>query len=519
MPASPRDDTDHPVPPAGRIAFVGAGPGAHDLLTLRAVECLRRADVVVHDALVPAGLLDAVGTRAERIAAPRGDDVEPGAAIGRLLVAQAAAGRFVVRLKGGDPTVFARLAEELEPVRQAGIPVEFVPGVTAALAAASAAGVPLTNRSGASSLTIVTGRGADDREEACDFARLAALPGTIVVYMGVEQAPQWARALVAAGRPADTPVAVVSRCSWPDERVASSTLGGLAADVAVHGWRSPAALIVGAAARPACGPLAGRTVLVTRPEGQGGDLAALVRAAGGASLHVPLVHIGPPVSWGPLDEALARADGFDWIVFASANGARACAARLRAAGRDARAFGTARLAAIGPATRRELEACGLAVDLEPDTFSSEGLVAALAGMPAGGRFLLVRADRGRDVLRRELEARGHHVDEVAAYSSRAVESLPPETVAEMDRAGIDWITLTSPAIATAAVRLFGTRLGRWRIASISPITSAALEATGFRPDTEAARATAASLVDAIAAHEAGRSAGDAPPAESAQSAG
>ncbi len=504
--------------PPGRIAFVGAGPGAADLLTLRAADCLRRADAIVYDALVPTALIDAVGTRAERIPVPRADDADPGASVGRMLVALAAAGRYVVRLKGGDPTVFARLTEELEPVRQAGIPCEFVPGVTAALAAASAAGVPLTTRSGASSLTIVTGHEADAKAEACDLARLAALPGTLVVYMGVEQAARWARALVAAGRDAGTPVTVVSRCSWPDERIASTTLGGLAADVALHGWQPPAAVIVGAAARPPLGPLAGRTVLVTRPEGQGDDMAARVRDAGGGCIHVPLVRIGPPDSWAPLDDAIARLDTYDWVVFASVNGVRGFTGRLRAAGRDARALGTARLAAIGPATRRELEAAGFVVDLEPQTSSSEGLAAAFATAAAGGRFLLVRADRGRDVLRRELETRGHHVDEVAAYASRPCD-LPPATLDEIDRAAVEWITVTSPAIATAAAQVFGDRLCRWRIASISPITSAALEAAGLRPTVEAVRATAESLVAGIVAWESARTARATPPAESAQSAG
>jgi uroporphyrinogen III methyltransferase/synthase len=519
MPAARADDVLSQSAPEGRIVFVGAGPGAADLLTLRAVDCLRGADVVVHDRLVPVALLDAVASRAERIPVPRADDADPGAATGRLLVALAAAGKSVVRLKGGDPTVFARLAEELEPVRQAGIPCEFVPGVTAALAAAAAAAVPLTSRSAASSLTIVTGHEAETKAEACDLARLAALPGTIAVYMGVEQAARWAQDLVAAGRPADTPVTVVSRCSWPDERIVASTLGGLAVDVARHGCQPPAVMLVGAAATAARGPLAGRTVLVTRPEGQGDEFAAGVRAAGGSCVSVPLVRIGPPDSWAPLDAAIAQADLVDWIVFASVNGVRGFLDRLRAAGRDARGLGTARIAAVGPATRRELEARGLVVDLEPTTFSSEGLAAALSGVPPGGRFLLVRADRGRDALKRELESRGHHVDEVAAYASRPEESLSPEALADVDRAGVDWITVTSPVIAAAAVRLFGERMRRWKIASISPLSSAALEAAGLRPTVEAQRATANAIIEAIVDHESRCQARGTPPAESAQPAG
>jgi uroporphyrinogen III methyltransferase/synthase len=488
----------------GHVSFVGAGPGAADLLTLRAAEALRAAEVVVHDRLVPAALLDALCPTAERIAVVRDDaaDGDPGETTGRLLVQLALAGRRVVRLKGGDPTVFARLAEELQPLRDAGVAVSMVPGVTAALAAAAAAAVPLTSRAAASSLTIVTGHEAEAKAAGLDFRSLATIPGTLVIYMGVEQAARWAQSLIEAGKPASTPVTVVSRCSWPTERIAAGTLADCAAGLDRAGWQSPAVVIVGAASRPATvGPLAGRRVLVTRPAGQGDELAALVRAAGGESVAVPVVGIADPPSWQPLDEAIGRADTYDWIVFASGNGVRSFAARLRAAGRDARALGTARLAAIGPATHRALDAVGLICDLTPADFRSEGLAAAFAALPPGGRFLLVRADKGRDLLRRELESHGHHVDEVVAYASRPLEAIDPATLAALD-AGVDWVTVTSSSIAESAVRLFGDRMRRWRIASISPITSAALERLGLRATVEAAEATAAGIVAAIGRWEA-----------------
>jgi uroporphyrinogen III methyltransferase/synthase len=190
--------------------------------------------------------------------------------------------------------------------------------------------------------------------------------------------------------------------------------------------------------------------------------------------------------------------------------------RLRQAGRDARALGTARLAAIGPATRRELDRAGLHVDLAPDTYSSEGLVAAFAGAPVGGRFLLVRADRGRDVLRMELLSRGHAVDEVAAYRTVPVDQIDPATLDAVDRAGVRWITITSSAIAEAAVRVFRGRLHRWQVASLSPITSAALHRAGIPVAVEAVEATAAGLVAAIIGGEAAGHAGIAPPVESPQ---
>lgn len=485
------------------VFFVGSGPGAADLLTVRAVECLRRADVVVHDRLVHAAVLAQVPAGTRRICIDRRDtsDPDPGATTGELLVDLAAAGRCVVRLKSGDPTVFARLAEELGPLKRAGVAVEIVPGVTAALAAAAAAALPLTSRDDASSLTFVTGHEARGKPEPIDLAPLAAVPGTLAVYMGLGQIASWSSRLIDAGRPGDTPVTLVSRCSWPDQRVEESTLAACAEDAALGDWRSPAILIVAGGSPPPAGPLAGRLVIVTRPEGQGAELCALVRAAGGRCRHLPVIRIGPPADPGPLVAALGRLDLFDWIVFASANGVEAFCDRLRTSGRDGRAFGTARLAAIGPATRRSLEAAGHVCDLMPGEYHSEGLLAAFRDLPAGGRFLLVRADRGRDVLRHGLEGAGHHVEEVVAYASEAVERLDSSEEAALASAVTPWLTVTSAAIAAAGVRLFGRWIRGWRIASLSPVTSAALRRFGLEPTVEAADATAAGLMAAIISHE------------------
>lgn len=349
----------------------------------------------------------------------------------------------------------------------------------------------------------MTGHEAGDKPTAIDFRTLASLPGTLAIYMGIEQMDRWSTALRGAGKPADTPVTIVSRCSWPDQRIVCSSLATCAVDATAAGLTPPAIAIVGEAAGPTprSGPLAGRRVLVTRPAGQGEDLAAAIRGAGGESICVPVVRLGPPPSWQPLDDALAAAGSYDWIVLSSANGVRGFVARLRAAGRDARWLGTARIAAIGTATRRELSAAGLACDLTPAEFCSEGLASAFADLPPGGRFLLVRADRGRDLLPRQLAADGHHVDEVAAYANQPLEVLDAATLEAVDAAGIDWVTVTSPSIAAAAARLFGDRMRRWQIASISPVTTAALAPLGLTPAAEAGQATMESLVAALAAAE------------------
>ncbi|MEN9667500.1 MAG: Uroporphyrinogen-III C-methyltransferase [Planctomycetota bacterium] len=490
------------IPDASRVWFVGAGPGHPDLLTLRGLELLRAADTIVHDALVPTLILDLAGPRTIRIPVPRhATDGDPGETTGRLLVELASTGGRIVRLKGGDPSVFGRLAEETAPLRAAGIGFGIVPGVTAVLAAAAAADVPLTSRAAASVLTIVTGHEAEEKTSRVDLEALAALSGTLAVYMGVARAARWAAALVAAGRSSATPVTIVSRCSWPDQRIATATLGTLAQAFTEHQWPAPAVIIVGDVVTPVApastGPLAGRRILLTRPSGQADELAAAISSLGGEPLHLPVVRIAPPDSWTALDGAIAEGGMFDWIVFASVNGVRAFVARLRAARRDARILGTARLAAIGSATAAALGEAGLACDLVPAAANSEGMVAALLPTLHAGRVLLVRAARGRDVMRRDLEAAGHEVVEVAAYATRPVETLGEGDVASLDAAPIDWVTITSGAIAEAAVRLFGERMRRWRIGSISPVTSRVLETLGFPPDCEAREASAAGLVEAI----------------------
>ena len=289
----------------GRVWFVGAGPGSWDLLTIRAAACLQTADLVVHDALVPPWLRDAIAPTAELVPVERETaDGDPGEATGRLLVRLAASGRTVVRLKGGDPAVFARLAEEIQPLRDAGIAYELVPGVTAALAAAAAAAAPLTSRATASSLTLVTGHEAGDKPNAVDFRTIASLPGTLAIYMGIEQMDRWSTALLEAGKPAETPVTIVSRCSWPDQRIITSTLARCAVDAAAAGLRPPAIAIVGAAAgsMQRTGPLAGRRVLV--------QPLSLAAAAVGADGIIVEVHPEPEAAICDGPQAL-RSEEFD----------------------------------------------------------------------------------------------------------------------------------------------------------------------------------------------------------------
>ncbi len=507
-----------------RVRFIGAGPGPVDLLTVRAMRAIEAADVVVHDLLVHASVLALVPSSARLVPVSRdsiavGEMGDAGLETGRALRDLASAGKNVVRLKGGDPTVFARLAEEMQPLREAGIDVEIVPGGTAAVAAAAAACIPLTSRTHASAVALVTGHQAGENG-GLDLGRLAAMPGTLVFYMGVERLEEWSLRLVAAGRRGDTPVAIVSQCGWQGERILLTTLADASEAASRHSMVSPAVAIVGevvgevvgesgrprddagplprAAAARLDRPLVGRRVVVTRPEGQADELAARLAALGAECLSVPAIRIEPPTSWEPMDAAIRDISAFDWVVFSSGNGVTAFVERLRTMGRDGRHLGTVRLAAVGAKTAAALAAAGFSCDLAPSTaYSAESLAGLLVNGPPSRRFLLVKADRGRDVLARRLAAAGHHVREVVAYRSIDVASIDPAVADSLARRPADWITLTSPAIASASIRLLGDRLAGVRIASLSPLTSEAIRAAGREPAVEAAAATAESLTAAI----------------------
>ena len=491
----------------GHVIFVGAGPGQPDLLTVRATRALEQANVVIYDQLVSPAVLNLIQPDAQKISLAEildgstGKDV--GQIIGKCLAQHATDSRNVVRLKGGDPTIFARLREEIEPLNKYSISFEIIPGITSATAAAAAAGTPLTSRNISSSLTIVTGHEAKEKQDTIDYDKLAIQEGTVVIYMGVDQVQHWSNALLKAGRAPDTPVTFVSRCSWPDQRIIETTLSSCAADIDVARLPSPAVAVIGET--PLCNPhhdddkrpLQGCRILVTRPAGQADSVIADVTQRGGEAMHLPLIEIVPATNTQELISAITEAWSFDWIVFTSANGVDHFCRQLRLLHRDPRALGTAQIAAIGPATASALENHGLVCDLIPDRWLSEGFVAAFNQDREKKRFLLIQAERGRDVLRKELIAAGHEVRQVAAYKSQPTTTDRRTTIRMIEQFPITWILLTSSFIAETAVSIFGNQLRSWKIASISPITSSTLIQLGYPATVEAREPTMESLLDSI----------------------
>jgi uroporphyrinogen III methyltransferase/synthase len=493
-----------------RVFLVGAGPGHPGLLTLRAVECLRQADLVLYDRLVPSRLLDYAPANAERICvtelAPY--HVERCPHINQTLLEAAQQGKRVVRLKGGDPLVFGRGGEEAEMLRAADIPFEIVPGVTAGLAAGAYAGIPLTHRLHASAVALVTGHeNTDKHESALDWALLAQFPGTLAIYMGMSHLPQIVQDLIKHGKAAATPAAAVFMASTGSQRTVEAVLADLPAAVNKAELKAPAIVLIGdvVGLRRQLAwfeqrPLFGKSVLVTRPKHQTGDVAQRLDELGAVVHLLPAVEIHEPADWAPVDRALERLGNFQWLVFTSANGVHAFVGRLRKTGKDLRALGGVRLAAIGPATADALRSYFLEPDLVPEEYDSESLAKALKDKVSGQRVLLPRADRGRDLLRAEL-AKLAEVTQVAVYSQTDV--LRAESLDRLSRGEIDYVLLTSSNIARAFAAALDPKsremiqTGRSGLISISPVTSATIRELALPVAAEAKEATTAGLVGAL----------------------
>jgi uroporphyrinogen III methyltransferase/synthase len=474
---------------AGTVYLVGAGPGDPGLLTVRALELLREADVVIHDRLVPPEALEVAGGELVYVGKEGGGEQVPQDETNRLLLAHARAGRTVVRLKGGDPFVFGRGGEEAEVLREAGIPYEVVPGVTAGVAAPAYAGVPVTQRGMASAVAFVTGHEDPAKPEtAIDWAALAGFPGTLVFYMGVRALPRIAERLVAEGRAAGEPVAVVERGTMPGQRTVLGTLSDIAERASEAGVRPPSITVVGPVA--ALGgelawledarPLSGVRVAVTRARAQASALAARLRGLGAEVVEAPAIRIEP------LEATVPDLAAYDLLCLTSPNGVE----RLFELVRDARALTGPTIAVIGPGTARALRAHGIEADVVPGRSVAESLVEAL---PPARRALIARAEEGRDVLSDALRKRGAEVDVLALYRTVAE---PLDEAAQRAALSADFATFTSASSVRFFAQAAGTLEGP-RLVSIGPATSEELRRHGAEPDLEAEVHTPDGLVEAL----------------------
>ncbi len=503
---------------AGVVYLVGAGPGDPGLVTVRALELVASADAVLHDRLIPPGLLDAARADAELVDVGK----RPGTAevsqeeIGSRLIDLARAGRSVVRLKGGDPFVFGRGGEEAEALASAGVPFEVVPGVTAGVAAPAYAGIPVTHRDDASAVAFVTGHEDPEKESsALDWDALARFPGTLVLYMGVKRLGEIAERLIAAGRNRGEPAAAVERGTLPGQRTVASTLAELPGEVERARLRAPAIVVIGpvAARREQIAwlerrPLHARRVVVTRARAQASGLAARLRSLGADVVELPAIRIVPRIDSEEVRSAVASIHSYALVCLTSPNGVRLLFDAMAAQGRDARALASATVSAIGPGTASALRERGVIADVVPERFVAEALAEALEQVPVRGKPVLVaRAAEARDVLPDALRERGAEVDVVALYETVAE---PPDPAAVEAAQDADYVTFTSSSTVRNLVGALNDEMPDGaRVVSIGPITSETAREAGLEVAVEAVQHDVGGLVDALLADVVARQSVDA----------
>jgi uroporphyrinogen III methyltransferase/synthase len=494
----------------GRCYLAGAGPGDLGLVTLRVRELVERADVIVFDYLCNPELLKWAREGAEIIYVGKkaGQHTLRQEEINALLVEKTRAGGSVLRLKGGDPFVFGRGGEEAEALVEAGLAFEIVPGVTSAIAAPAYAGIPVTHRDFTSSLTIFTGHEDPTKtESALDYERIAALPGTKVMLMGVERIAGITATLQEKGMDPGTPVALVRWGTTGRQETLEGTLATIATEVERTGFKAPAVAVFGEVVRLRKTlawfdnrPLSGKRVVVTRTRQQAGVLSARLRELGADVYELPTIRIEPPRDLKEFAELVEDVHQYDWLVFTSPNGVTSFFEMFYKIYPDARSIGGVRIAAIGPATSQKVREYRFAVDLQPEEFVAEAIIKAFEkefGTVENQRFLLARAEQAREVLPAELTRLGAIVDEAIAYRTVPETEDVSGGIARFRSEGADLITFTSSSTAENFMALNLPLPAGLKTASIGPITSAAMRTLGLEVDIEATQYDIPGLIAAI----------------------
>jgi uroporphyrinogen III methyltransferase/synthase len=498
----------------GRVYLVGAGPGDAGLITVRGVECIQHADVIVYDNLVNAALL--------RYARPDTELIFAGKTAKKhtltqeetnvLLVAKGLEGKIVTRLKGGDPFVFGRGGEEAEELRKAGIEFEIVPGISSAIAAPAYAGIPVTHRAVATGFMVVTGHEDPTKDDAqVDWEQVAKFFGTRVILMGVERIEKIAKELIAHGASPDTAVAMVRWGTTGQQQTIQGTLATIAEAADRVGFKPPAVTVIGEVAKLReqlnwfeRRPLFGQRIAVTRSREQASDLVGRLSELGADVLEIPTINIKPPKKIGPIREAVKSIGVYDWLVFTSPNGVDAFFREFFGIHGDLRDLGGLKIAAIGTATAEKVKELHLQVDLQPAEFTGDAMLEEFRKSVSceNLKFLLPRADLADERLARGLEALGGIVDDLDAYQT------VPETEdrsghrARLLNEGADLVTFTSSSTVTnfcelVDVKALRAQFPKVQFVSIGPLTTQTAVARGLEVAAEAELHTIAGIVDTI----------------------
>ena len=516
----------------GKVYLVGAGPGDAGLLTIKGLRCLKRADVVVYDYHVNAQILNYVSPGAEFIYAGKrgGHHAMSQEEINRTLVDKAGEGKSVCRLKGGDPFVFGRGGEEAEVLFDEGIEFEIVPGVTSVVAAPASAGIPLTHRDYSSSFAVVTGNEAATKSgSSISWPNLASSFETIVFLMGVKNIGMISERLIEAGKPSDTPAAIIRWGARPDQETVVATLGTIAHVAGEKGIRPPAVMVVGNVVELRKKlqwyekkPLFGHRILITRE--YSADYEPL-EELGAEIFEFPTVRIVPPTSYADLDHAIEHIGDYHWLVFTSVNGFRFFMDRYLQRGLDIRDLKGVRLCAIGTKTAAVVTSSGMKVDLVPEAFHSEGLAQAFSRLSANGelkgqRFLMPRAEEAREVFPDAVRSLGGRIDTPAAYRAVKPERHGKRLKRFLFEGRISIATFTSSATFTNFIEMVGNDalpfLSNVVIAAIGPVTRKTIEASGLTVAIMPEQATNEAMVARIAqwvADKKERDSGEKPPVE------
>ncbi|WP_159881138.1 uroporphyrinogen-III C-methyltransferase [Paenibacillus puerhi] len=498
------------------VYLVGAGPGDPKLITLRGLEAIQRADVVVYDRLANPRLLRHMKPGAEKIFVGKLPDkhMMKQEEINQLLVDLALQGKTVTRLKGGDPSVFGRVGEEAELLADNGIPFEIVPGITSAIAVPAYAGIPVTHRDFTSSFSIVTGHEYKNKTySSVNWPNVAQASGTLIFLMGVANLETICAQLVEGGKSPDTPVALIRWGTWMEQETLTGTLTDIVEKVRTAGFQSPAVTIVGEVVKLRSKlawfekkPLFGRRILVTRARSQASVLVGQIEERGGEAVEFPVIRTQPPTgqeAQEARDQALENLHTFDWVIFTSVNGVEAFFDRLKELRRDIRSLAGARLMAVGPKTAAALEARGLFVEAIPPVYQGEALFETLAPrLQPGERVLLATADIARTTLPDKLKEHGMDVVKIDIYENVLETDGGDEVLGLLRQGMIHIITFTSSSTVTNLVQAL-KRLGveeplellqGCQIACIGPLTAQTAEKLGLRVDYMAEEATVDSLV-------------------------
>ncbi|MBF0468619.1 MAG: uroporphyrinogen-III C-methyltransferase [Desulfamplus sp.] len=497
----------------GKVYLIGAGPGDPGLITVRGMECIKKADVVVYDYLAAPALLKYAKKDAQIIYVGKkgGDHTMSQENINQLLADKGGKGLVVARLKGGDPFIFGRGGEEAETLVEAGIPFEVVPGVTSAVAAPAYAGIPLTHRDYTSSVSLVTGHEDPSKDETnIRWDTLAQSGSTLVFFMGVKNLANIRENLVKNGKSPDTPVALIRWGTTPEQQTVTGVLSDIVEKVAKAKLKPPALIVVGdvVSLREKMiwfekRPFHGKRIVVTRARAQSSGLIATLTELGATCIEIPTIKVVPPSDNTPLENAVANIKNYDWIVFTSVNGVKFFFDTLFKTGKDVRVMGHLKCACIGPVTKEELAAHGIVSDILPESYRAESVVQAFSGMDISGKkILLPRAKEARSVLPEELARMGADLDEVTAYVTEKVEDEKNELIEFLEQGSIDMVTFTSSSTvknfkALLPEERFVQLMRNVKVACIGPITSDTAQEEGMTPDIVATEYTIPGLVNAM----------------------